>query len=63
MKSCPVGEDCESGFVENSKGICVPYECAPTSKSGNPGCGIQNLNLPDNWCQPGNYNPFTRTSS
>ncbi len=49
---------CEKEYVENSQGICIPYDCAPTVQSGNDGCGAQNLNLPDNWCQPGVSNPF-----
>jgi len=54
------GEDaCNDGFVENSAGYCLPYGCAPTVASGNPGCGSQNLGLPENWCQPGHNNPFS----
>ncbi|MBD3388919.1 MAG: hypothetical protein GF416_07620 [Candidatus Altiarchaeales archaeon] len=61
---CVVERPCNIGYVENSRGVCVPYECAQTSESGNPGCGSQNLNLPDNWCQPGGHNPFsTRRTS
>ncbi len=57
----PCAGECDPGCVLNSEDVCVPVECAPTVASGNEGCGGQNLNLPEDWCQPGVYNPFTHT--
>lgn len=46
-------------YAAFAAGVCVPYECAATTESGNQGCGSGNLDLPSDWCQPGAYNPFT----